>query len=193
MPSTHTNLHYHIIFSTRDRHPSIHADWRPRLHAYMGGIIRNMEGVALAVGGVADHVHMLAGLKPTHRVSDVLRDLKKRSSAWVHDELGLGKFAWQEGYGAFTVSRSDLGEVTGYINGQEDHHRRRTFQEEYLDFLKTEEITFDEKYLWWVVLHPSGVRFFCRLPYRWSPLSWRPPADMEWPCVKCADLLWLFL
>jgi putative transposase len=148
MPSTHTSLHYHLIFSTRDRYPSIQADWRPRMHAYMGGIIRNMEGVALAVGGVVDHVHRLVGLKPTHRISDVLRDLKKRSSAWVHDELGLQKFAWQEGYGAFTVSRSDLGEVTGYINRQEEHHRRRTFQEEYLDFLKSEEIVFDEKYLW---------------------------------------------
>jgi putative transposase len=148
MPSTHTSLHYHIIFSTRDRYPSIKSEWRPRLHAYMGGIIRSMGGVALNVGGVADHVHLLAGLKPTHRISDVLRDLKKRSSGWVHDEMGLGKFAWQEGYGAFTVSRLELGEVARYINGQDEHHRRRTFQEEYLEFLEAEEIMFDEKYLW---------------------------------------------
>jgi REP element-mobilizing transposase RayT len=101
MPSTHVSLHYHIVFSTKDRVPIIDLEWRPRLHAILGGAVRNLGGVALEVGGVADHVHLLAGLKATHCVADVLRDLKKGSSAWVHDVVGERRFNWQEGYGAY--------------------------------------------------------------------------------------------
>src|SRR5215210_1893897 len=104
MPSTHVSLHYHVTFSTKDRVPSIATDVRERIHAYLGGVIRGLGGVPLEVGGVADHVHLLFGLKPSHTLSDVLRILKGDSSRWVHDELRMAKFAWQEGYGAFTVS-----------------------------------------------------------------------------------------
>jgi REP element-mobilizing transposase RayT len=148
MPSTHVSLHYHIVFSTKDRLPIIDPEWRPRLHAILGGAVRNIGGVALEVGGVADHVHLLAGLKATHCVADVLRDLKKGSSAWVHDVVGERRFYWQEGYGAFTVSRSGHAAVARYIRGQEEHHRARSFKEEYLRFLEANGVAFDDRYLW---------------------------------------------
>lgn len=148
MPATHTSLHYHLIFSTKDRYPFIEKQWQSRLHQYMGGVVRSLDGKALKVGGFIHHVHLLIGLKATHRISDVLRDRKKSSSSWVHEEIRISKFKWQEGYGAFTVSRSHLQEVSRYIERQEEHHRKKTFQEEYLEFLRKYEIPYDERYLW---------------------------------------------
>jgi len=148
MPSTHVSLHYHLVFSTKERVPSIRDDIRDRVHAYLGGVIRGAGGVALEVGGTADHVHLLCGLKPTHALADVLRTLKGDSSKWIHDELRMKKFAWQEGYGAFTVSRSNVEAVRHYVREQEEHHRTRSFQEEYREFLQKHEIEFDERYLW---------------------------------------------
>jgi REP element-mobilizing transposase RayT len=148
MASTHLSLHYHIIFSTKDRAPTIAPAWRDRLHAYMGGVIKNVEGVPEAIGGVEDHVHVLIGLRATARLSDVVRDLKAVSSRWVHDEAGDRGFRWQEGYGAFTVSASQLEAVKDYIAGQEAHHQRRTFQEEYLELLKRSGVKYDERFIW---------------------------------------------
>ena len=126
----------------------IHAEWRDELHRYLGGTIKALDGMALNVGGVEDHVHLLVGLKPTHTVSDVIRDLKKSSSAWIHDHLGSRKFAWQEGYGGFTVSQSNLDAVSRYIAEQESHHKQRSFQEEYRELLTRHGVEFDERYLW---------------------------------------------
>ncbi len=98
MPSTHLSLHYHVIFSTKDRAPVIAVAWRERLHAYLGGVVRNVEGVPEAIGGVADHVHLLIGLRATAGLADVVRDVKAVSSRWVHGEVGERAFAWQEGY-----------------------------------------------------------------------------------------------
>jgi putative transposase len=148
MPSTHTSLHYHLVFSTRERAPLIRTDIRERVHGYLGGVIRGLEGTPLEVGGVADHVHLVVGLKPTHVVANVMRVLKGDSSKWILAELGVPNFAWQEGYGAFTVSRSNVDAVREYVRNQEEHHRKRTFQEEYLEFLQKMEIEFDERYLW---------------------------------------------
>lgn len=148
MPSTHTSLHYHLIFSTKDRLPLIRAEIRERVHAYLGGVIRGIGGTPLEVGGIADHVHLLIGLKPTHVLADVMRVLKGDSSKWIHSELGVRDFAWQEGYGAFTVSKSSIVSVRDYVRNQEEHHRKRTFHEEYLDFLEKMEIEYDERYLW---------------------------------------------
>jgi REP element-mobilizing transposase RayT len=148
MPSTYLSLHYHLIFSTKDRQPSIADDWRDRLHAYLGGAVRACGGVAESVGGTADHVHLLIGLRATHRLADVLREIKASSSEWVHQNIRVNAFAWQEGYGAFTVSASQVAAVKIYIARQEEHHRKRTFQEEYLEFLRQSGIKFDEKYLW---------------------------------------------
>ena len=135
MPSTHLSLHYHVIFSTKDRAPATAAAWRERLHAYLGGVVRNVGGVAEAIGGIHDHVHLLLGLRATACLADVVRDLKAVSSRWVHEEIGERAFAWQEGYGAFTVSASQCVQVREYIARQEEHHRKRTFQEEYLELL----------------------------------------------------------
>ncbi len=106
-----------------------------------------MGGVAEAVGGMDDHVHLLVGLKSTHCLADVLRDLKRSSSEWVHSNIPLSAFAWQEGYAAFTVSASLREDVASYIRRQEEHHRKRTFREEYIEFLKKTGIDFDERFL----------------------------------------------
>lgn len=111
MPSTQFSLRYHLVFSTKDRTPSIVLAWRDRLHAFLGGTVNVLDGVPEAIGGVADHVHMLVGLRATHRLADVLREIKAVSSRWVHDEIGEKTFAWQEGYGAFTVGPSQCDEV----------------------------------------------------------------------------------
>lgn len=148
MPSTHTSLHYHLVFSTKDRAPSITADWREQLHAYLGGIVKNLGGVPVAVGGVVDHVHLLVGLKPTHRFSDVLREVKGGSSEWAHASAGKKRFEWQPGYGAYTVGPANVEKVKHYILQQEQHHRRRTFQEEYVEMLRLGGIAYDERHLW---------------------------------------------
>jgi putative transposase len=147
MSSTHLSLHFHLIFGTKNHEPLIAPTWRPRLHAYMGGILSSLDVVPEIVGGVEDHVHILAGLRATHRVADVLREIKSSSSRWVHEEISLPTFAWQEGYGAFTVSASQRETVRDYIAGQEEHHRTRTFKEEYLEFLQKSGVVFDPRYL----------------------------------------------
>jgi REP element-mobilizing transposase RayT len=101
MPSTHLSLHYHIVFGTKNHEPIIQPSWRGKLHAYLGGIIRTANGIAESVGGVSDHVHLLIGLRATHCLADVLRELKSVSFGWIRDEIGVRNFAWQEGYGGF--------------------------------------------------------------------------------------------
>lgn len=148
MPSTHTSLSFHTVWSTKDRRNLIDASWKPRLHAFMGGIVRDLGGVALEVGGVSDHVHVLMSLKATHAMSDVMRELKQRSSEWVHQELRVPIFQWQEGYFAVSVSPSVRDSVRRYIANQEAHHTRETYMDEYLRFLREAEIEFDERYVW---------------------------------------------
>lgn len=147
MSSTHLSLHYHIVFGTKNHEPTIQSRWRGDLHGYLGGIIRTANGIAESVGGVSDHVHLLIGLRATHRLADVMRELKAVSSGWVHDQIGLASFAWQERYGAFTVSASQRAAVRHYIERQDEHHRTRTFREEYLDLLRRSGVEFDERYV----------------------------------------------
>jgi putative transposase len=146
MPSTHTSLLYHLVFATKDRQPLILAAWRSRLHEYLGGVVNGLGGTTQGVGGVADHVHLLVGLKPTHCLSDFMRELKKASSIWAANAAGRA-FQWQEGYAAFTVSASARPDVQRYIAGQEEHHRTRTFREELIEFLRKTGIEYDERYL----------------------------------------------
>lgn len=148
MPSTHVSLHSHVIFSTKERMPFISPEWRDRLHSYLGGIVKGLGGTPLAIGGTADHVHLLIGFKSSHRLDYFLRDLKADSSEWIHRQIGKQTFAWQKGYGAFSVSPSNLDAVRKYIAVQENHHRRYSLQEEYLKLLKSSGIDFDERYLW---------------------------------------------
>lgn len=124
----------------------IHAEWRPRLHSYLGGIIRSMNGIAEIVGGVEDHVHMLASLRPVHSVADVMRDLKKDSTNWVKQNFDR-RFAWQEGYAAFTVSPSATDAVRNYIANQEAHHGKDSFVDELKELLDKAGVAYDEKYL----------------------------------------------
>ena len=146
MGSTFFSLHYHIVFSTKDRIPLMDAEWRPRVHSYLGGIIRGMNGVAETVGGVADHVHLLASLRPVHRIADVLRDMKKDSTNWIKDNFDR-TFAWQEGYAAFSVSPSATDSVKKYIANQEAHHRKQSFADELKELLESAGVEYDEKYL----------------------------------------------
>jgi len=147
MSSTHLSLHYHLVFGTKHHEALISPSWRDRFYAYLGGVIRTLDGAPEAIGGVADHVHLLVGLRATHTLADVLRELKSVSSKWVHEEMGVRSFAWQEGYGAFTVSASQLENVRRYIQQQEEHHRTRTFREEYLALLQRSGAEFDERYV----------------------------------------------
>jgi putative transposase len=147
MPSTHLSLHYHIVFGTKNHEPVIESVWRDKLHAYLGGVICALGGIAESIGGVCDHVHLLIGLRATHRLADVLRELKAVSSGWVHNEIGMRGFAWQEGYGAFTVSASQRRTVRRYIERQDEHHRTRSFRDEYLELLRRSGVEFDERYV----------------------------------------------
>jgi REP element-mobilizing transposase RayT len=147
MGSTFYSLHYHVTFSTKLRRPIIQAEWSPRLHKYLGGIILGLDGQPCGIGGVADHVHILMGLKTTHCLADVMRELKKSATAWVHDELKIADFSWQEGYAAFTVSPSVVPQVQGYIAHQEEHHRKRSYREELKGLLDAAGIPYEDKYL----------------------------------------------
>ncbi|MBX3280672.1 MAG: IS200/IS605 family transposase [Acidobacteria bacterium] len=148
MAQTFTNLIVHIIFSTKDRRPQIDSDIKPRLHAYLGGIVRELGGRALAINGISDHVHLLIELPPTISLSDAVRTLKTNSSRWVHETWPMKTlFAWQPGYAAFSVSRAVVSRIAAYIDGQERHHIRRPYTEEIVIFLNRHGIEYNERYL----------------------------------------------
>ena len=148
MSSTHLSLHVHVIFGTKNQRALIRPEWREQLHAYLGGAARQLDVVPEAVGGVADHVHLLLGLRATHGLSDIMRDIKRVSSLWVHEKIHDADFQWQDGYGAFSVSATMTRKVKNYIAKQEEHHRTKTFQEEYVEMLRLSGIEYDERYLW---------------------------------------------
>lgn len=147
MSSTHHSLYYHFVFGTKDRRPLIVPEWQDRLQAFLGGCINTLGGVPTEIGGVADHVHMLVSLKPTHQISEVMRNVKHKSSEWIHNTIGERAFNWQDGYGAFTVSRSQVSRVRAYIQKQDEHHRVLTFRDEYVRFLKKHMIEFKDEYV----------------------------------------------
>ncbi len=149
MANTYSSLHYHVIFSTKNRERWIAQDIEDRIWRFIGGIARNHKMIALQVGGIEDHVHALVTAPPTIAPCEIAQLLKGPSSKWIHEKFAeLKNFAWQDGYGAFTVSKSNIPEVIKYIQTQREHHRKKTFQEEYLEFLKTNGIEYDERYLW---------------------------------------------
>jgi putative transposase len=149
MASTYTSLHYHVIFSTKNREPWLQAEIEQRVWAFIGGIARAHKMTALQVGGIEDHIHALVTAPPTIAPFQIAQYLKRDSSKWIHEEFSaLRNFRWQDGYGAFTVSKSNIPEVISYIQNQREHHRKKTFQEEYRDFLHKNGIEYDERYLW---------------------------------------------
>ena len=148
MSDSYTNLLYHIVFSTKDRRLLITSEYEPRLYDYIGGTIRSLGGICLELNGAEDHIHLLAKLRPDRAVSDVLRDLKANASGWMHDVFpSLEHFSWQRGYGAFTVSQSNVEEVRLYIAKQKEDHRTFSFRDEFIEFLKANGIEYDERYV----------------------------------------------
>jgi putative transposase len=148
MSQSYTNLLYHLIFSTTDRRPLIKDEHEARLYDYIGGTLRNLGGISLELNGTEDHVHLLAKLSADVAVADVLRDLKANASGWMHDVFPeLKAFSWQRGYGAFTVSHSNIEEVRRYIANQKLHHKKASFHDEFIQFLKANEIDFDERFV----------------------------------------------
>src|SRR5712691_5818707 len=142
MSDSYTNLLYHIVFSTKDRRPLITPDYEVRLYDYLGGTIRNMGGISLELNGTEDHVHLLAKLRPDCALSDVLRDLKANATGWMHDVFpSLKNFSWQRGYGAFTVSQSDVDAVRQYIARQKEHHQKISFRDEFIPQAEDHEQT----------------------------------------------------
>jgi putative transposase len=144
--STYPSLHYHLVYSTKNREPTIDAAWRSRLHEYLGGTVNGLEGQTEGVGGTSDHVHLLVSLKSTHCLADFMRDLKKATSVWVHEKVGQAALAWQEGYGGFTVSPTARDSVRKYIANQEEHHRTLSFRDELVQFLEKAGVEYDSKY-----------------------------------------------
>jgi REP element-mobilizing transposase RayT len=148
MANTYTQINIHAVFSVKGRENIITNHFRNRLHEYISGIINNSNNYSLAVNGYKDHVHVLFELNPALALSDVIRDIKANSSRWINDnKFVLGHFNWQEGYGAFSYSRSQRDEVINYIMTQEEHHRHRSFKEEYLGLLKMFDIPYKDHYV----------------------------------------------
>lgn len=149
MPQSLSYLLVHLVFSTQGRAAVLRAELRPRLHAYLATVARNKDCECFRAGGVADHVHLAIRISRTVTVAEWVEGLKTSSSKWIKTQSPeLADFAWQRGYGAFSVGPTDLEALMRYIDAQEEHHRRRTFQEEYRAFLKRYGVEFDERYVW---------------------------------------------
>lgn len=147
-PGTFTQLYVQLVFAVQNRDAVLHDKIRSRVFQYMSGTLTDMKHKSIIVNGVSDHVHILIGMNPSISISDTVRDVKRSSSLFISREnLCRGKFSWQEGYGGFTYSRSQLDNVYQYILHQEAHHKKKTFREEYLGFLKKFEIDYDERFL----------------------------------------------
>jgi putative transposase len=149
MSGTYTNLLYHVVFSTKNRRPLITEAIRDDLYHYLGGIIRGEGGTLLEVNGMPDHVHLLAKLRPTIAIADMLRLLKANSSKWLNEEKQQrSRFGWQDGYSAFSVSESQVARVRAYIQRQAQHHRQTDFKTELIALLDKHCIEYDKRYIW---------------------------------------------
>ena len=148
MPNTFTQLYLHLVFATKCRMRFIHEENRIHLYEYMAGILNHHQQKPMIINGMEDHIHILLGFKPDCNISDLVRDLKSVSSKHINDNQWIaGKFAWQSGYGGFTVSRSQRDSVYHYIENQEKHHEHKSFRQEFLELLEAHGITYDEKYV----------------------------------------------
>ena len=152
MPNTYTQIHIHLVFAVKNRHAQIHESIPNRVEKYMTGIIQNLGHKLLAVYCMPDQTHLFVGFRPNQSLSDFMREVKSKTSEFVNKEkLTQQKFNWQEGYGAFSYSHSHVQNVIDYILRQPEHHRKKTFREEYQEFLKRFEIPFEEQYLFdWI-------------------------------------------
>lgn len=148
MAGTFSQIYIQIVFAVKGRENLISKNWKEELNKYIAGIIRGKEQKSIIVNGMPDHIHAFVGLRPSMSISDLVRDVKNNSSNFINDKKFVkGKFSWQEGYGTFSYSHRDIEHVYNYILNQEEHHKKKTFKEEYLGLLKEFEVTFDERYL----------------------------------------------
>jgi REP element-mobilizing transposase RayT len=150
MPQSLAAVYLHLVFSTKERRLFLQdRAMREELHKYIGGVSKTLECAPIRIGGVEDHVHVLARFGRTLSIAEWVKELKRLSSIWVHERGPLhAGFQWQNGYGVFSVSRSKLDDVTAYVEGQEDHHRRMSFQDELRAMLRKHGMEYDERYLW---------------------------------------------
>ena len=148
MANTFSQLYIHIVFSVKGRENLIHAKWKDELYKYVCGIVNGNHQKVYAIGGMPDHIHLLVSIKPDISISELVRDIKSNSSKWINNKkFVLGKFQWQECFGAFSYAQSQIDVVINYINNQEQHHTKKSFKEEYVELLQKFKIDFDEKYL----------------------------------------------
>lgn len=148
MPNTYTQIHIQFVFAVKFRKALIEDSYKQELYQYITGIVQSYGHKLLAINGVADHIHIFIGMRPTQSISDLMQDIKGNSSKWVNDKKFLKvKFEWQGGYGAFSYSKSHVQNVINYVKNQEKHHAKQTFRDEYIEFLKKFDIDYDERYI----------------------------------------------
>ncbi|MFN5069559.1 MAG: IS200/IS605 family transposase [Bacteroidota bacterium] len=152
MANTYSQIYLQIVFSVKGRQNLISKNWKEELYKYICGIVNGKEQKVYAIGGVADHIHILVSIKPTIALSDLVRDIKANSSKWINEKGFIkGKFQWQEGFGAFSYAHSQLDIIIAYINNQEQHHLKKTFRDEYTELLQKFDVQYDENYLFeWI-------------------------------------------
>ncbi len=148
MPGTFSQIYIQVVFAVKGRENLINKTWKEELNKYIAGIIKGKDQKPIIVNGMPDHIHAFIGLRPSMSISDLVRDIKNNSTNFINDRNFVkGKFSWQEGYGAFSYSHSQIQNVYDYILNQEEHHKKKTFKEEYLDFLNKFEVEYNEQYL----------------------------------------------
>ena len=152
MPNTYSQILIHLVFAVKRRDSLIHQSWEEKLHKYITGIVQKQDQKMLAINGMPDHIHILIGMKPNCRISDLVREIKKSSTEFIKENnLCSNKFNWQSGYGAFSCSQSSLGNVVKYILNQKEHHRRKSFKDEFMILLNKFEIEYQQRYLFdWI-------------------------------------------
>ena len=152
MSGTFSQIYIQVVFAIKGRNNLISKSWKDELYKYIAGIIKGKGQKPIIVNGMPDHIHIFIGLKPSKAISDLVRDIKNNSTNFINEKkLVKGKFSWQEGYGAFSYSHSQIENVYNYILNQEEHHKKRTFREEYIDFLKKFNVEYDKQYLFkWI-------------------------------------------
>ena len=153
--ATYSKIYIQVIFAVSHRANLLSAEWEESLYKYITGIVQNKEQFLLAINGYRDHIHILLNIRPSCRLSDLVREIKKSSTEFINTQhLAKGHFSWQEGYGAFSYSRWDVDRIIDYIKNQKQHHERKSFHEEYLDFLKESDIDYNDEYLFgWIDEH----------------------------------------
>ena len=156
MANTYTQIHIQAVFTVQDRDSILLSNFKDELYKYITGIVQNNKHKLLAINGMPDHIHILFGFRPSQSLSDLMQDIKGASSRWINEKRFVrSKFSWQEGYGAFSYSRTDVPTIIRYILQQQEHHKRRNFIEEYLDLLKESEIEYDDRF----VFRPLGINY----------------------------------